>query len=263
MGVLPTPCYVFSDVHLGFASDGVHRQLLAFLRYLRSSAAAVVINGDLFEFWCEWETVIPRSSFRVLAGLADLREAGIPVVMIAGNHDCWGGDVLRKDVGVDYRMEGWSGEIGPWRTRIEHGDGLRPDADRGYRAIKPILRNPLAMRAYRLLPPDFATALAGGSSNASRTYAARDRGAGLREAAGRVLAANAEVDLLIYGHSHVPDLERVSVSQVYGNPGSWLDAPHFLRITNERVALRKWEDSAESPDLNAFDRSAEKPLPKL
>ncbi len=261
--MLPTPAYVFSDAHLGFAPPTVHDQVLGFLRHLRTAAGSVVINGDLFEFWFEWKTVIPRSSFRILAALADLREAGIPVIMLAGNHDCWGGDVLTRDVGVEYRLAGWEGEVGGWQTLIEHGDGLRPVEDRGYRALRTVLRNGLAIRAFRWLHPDLATPLAGGSSNASRTYAARDRGRGLREAASRVLAARPDVDLVIYGHSHVPSLERITPRQVYANPGSWLDGPNYLRITPERVALRAWTGSAESPDLDAFDRPAKEPLAHL
>ncbi len=51
--------------------------------------------------------------------------------------------------------------------------------------------------------------------------------------------------------------------RIYGNPGSWLDAPHYLRITEHRVALREWSGSAESADLHAFDGPAEKALTKL
>jgi UDP-2,3-diacylglucosamine hydrolase len=261
--VLPTPTYVFSDAHLGFASAEVHDRVLSFLRHCRQSARSVVINGDLFEFWFEWKTVIPRSSYRILAAMADLHDAGVPVVLVAGNHDCWGGDVLRGDVGVDYRMDPWEGKIGGWSARIEHGDGLRPKEDRGYRALRKVLRNSWAIRAFRWLHPDLATPLAGGSSNASRTYAPRDRGQGLLEAARRELASRPDVDLLVYGHSHVPALARVSPTQVYANAGSWLDRPTFLRITDDRIALREWNGSAESADLDAFDRIAKEPLTKL
>jgi UDP-2,3-diacylglucosamine hydrolase len=220
----------------------------------------VVINGDLFEFWFEWRTVIPRSSYRILSAMTDLREAGIPLVMVAGNHDCWGGDMLTRDVGADYRLDPWEGRVGGWHARIEHGDGLRPKEDRGYRALRKVLRNPWAIRAFRWLHPDLATPLAGGSSNASRTYAARDRGQGLLESARSALGAAPELELLIYGHSHVPALVRMSPTQVYANAGSWLDRPTFIRITDDRIALREWTGSAESADLDSLDRIAQKPL---
>src|ERR1700759_2272486 len=95
LALLPAPTYVISDAHLGFANPSVQHNVLTFLRHLRKKAGAVIIDGDLFECWFEWKSVVPRFSFRVLAALADLREAGIPVLMIAGNHDCWGGEVLQ------------------------------------------------------------------------------------------------------------------------------------------------------------------------
>jgi UDP-2,3-diacylglucosamine hydrolase len=189
----------------------------------------------------------------------DLRDAGVPVRMLAGNHDCWGGDVLRE-AGVEFQFGPWTGVLGGWRTRVEHGDGLRDKEDRGYRALRRVLRNPLAIRAFRILHPDLATRLAMGSSNASRTYQPRDEGRGLREVAERTLAADPSLDLLIYGHSHVWALERMPTGNVYANAGSWLDAPTFLHVTPERVALRSWLGSAEGPDLHVVDRLAEEAL---
>ena len=101
--MLAPPCHVISDVHLGHASAEVERSLLAFLRALPGRTGSLLINGDLFEFWFEWKSVVPRSGVRVLAALMDLRDAGVPMTMIAGNHDCWGGDVLRE-AGIDFQF---------------------------------------------------------------------------------------------------------------------------------------------------------------
>jgi UDP-2,3-diacylglucosamine hydrolase len=249
-----------SDAHLGFAGDEVERAVISFLRHVATHAGSLVINGDLFEFWFEWRTVIPRRGFRTIAALADVADAGVPVMMIAGNHDCWGGEVLREDVGVDYRFGPWLGDIAGWHTRIEHGDGLRPREDKRYRMLRRLLRHPLAIRTFRWLHPDLATPLATHSSNASRTYSSPDKGRGLREAAIRTADADRSLDVVLFGHSHVATLERLPNGTLYGNPGSWLDAPSFLHITSERIAMRHWDGSAESADLNAFDRIPEKTL---
>lgn len=259
--MLPSPCYLFSDTHLGAGPSDVERRLLAFLAYLHGRAGSLVINGDLFEFWFEWRTVIPRSSFRVLASLADLVDSGVPVLWVAGNHDCWGGDVLRKDVGVDYHVGEWTGELAGWRTVIEHGDGLRDVEDRKYRRLRTVLRHPAAIWAFRhLLHPDFGSRLAAGSSHASRTYQARDGGRGLRAVAMDRLAASGPVELLIYGHSHVPALERSPHGGIYANAGSWMTKPTYLRVDEQRVALMEWTGSAEGHRLDALDRRAEKAL---
>jgi UDP-2,3-diacylglucosamine hydrolase len=257
--MLAAPCYVISDIHLGHAPVEVERSLLAFLRALPGRAGSLLINGDLFEFWFEWRTVVPRGGVRVLAALMDLRDAGVPMTMIAGNHDSWGGDVLR-DAGVDFQEGPWEGSLGGWQARVEHGDGLREKEDRGYRALRRVLRNPLAIRAYRLLHPDLATRLAMGSSQTSRSYQPRDEGRGLRAVAATTLAHRQELEVLVFGHSHVPMLERMPSGNVYANAGSWLDAPTYLVATPERIALREWTGSAEGPDLHVLDRVAEKAL---
>ena len=258
--MLPPPCYLISDAHVGHAPDTVERALLAFLRRLPGRASSLLINGDLFEFWFEWKRVVPRSGVRVLAALMDLRDAGIPMTMLAGNHDCWGGDVLRE-AGVRFLDGPLVGEVGGWRARVEHGDGLRDKEDRGYRALRRVLRNPLAIRAFGgILHPDFATRLAMGSSSTSRNYAPRDDGRGLRAVAEGTLAADRSLELVVYGHSHVASLERMGDGGVYANAGSWLDAPTYLRVTPERVSLRSFDASPEGTNLHTLERVAEKTL---
>lgn len=252
--MLNAPCYIVSDTHLGVASSQIEKSFVAFLRGLATEAKSLVINGDLFDFWFEWKTVIPRRSFRALAALAELRDAGVEILWVAGNHDCWGGEILRDDVGVDYVVGPWDGTIAGWKVRIEHGDGLRDREDRGYRMIRPIMRNALAIRAFRMIHPDWASRLAQGSSNASRTYRAKDEGRGLRALALKQLESARDLDLLVYGHSHVPALERISGGGVFANAGSWLDAPTFLRLTDEAIELRRWDGSSQGACLDSVNR---------
>lgn len=256
--MLPSPCFIFSDAHLGFAPGDVDQATLQFLRSLRGRAGSLVINGDLFEFWFEWKRVIPRPAFRILAALADLREAGMPVVMLAGNHDCWGGDVLRNEVGIEYRLDAFIGDAAGWTAHIEHGDGLRVVEDAWYRRLRSVLRHPLAARAFRWLPADAASGLAYGSSSASRVHSAADEGAGLRQVAFDMLATRPDLDLVAYGHSHVPELTRSPGGGVYANSGPWYDQRTYLVLDPERIVLRRWTGSAEGTDLDTLDRAPEK-----
>jgi len=251
--VLSAPCYVVSDAHLGVASLEIERSFVGFLRGLAGRASSLVINGDLFDFWFEWKTVIPRRSFRALAALAELRDAGVSILWVAGNHDCWGGEILREDVGVDYVVGPWNGTIAGRNVRIEHGDGLREREDRGYRLIRPVMRNRFAIKAFRMLHPDWASRIALGSSTASRVHRARDEGRELRAYAERELASATELDLHVYGHSHVAALERMPGGGVFGNAGSWLDAPTYLELTSESVELREWDGSSEGKRLDSID----------
>ena len=251
--MLKAPCYIVSDAHLGVASSQIEKSFVSFLRGLAGEAASLVINGDLFDFWFEWRTVIPRAGFRVLASLARLTDDGIPVLWIAGNHDCWGGEVLKADVGVTYHVGTWTGEIAGWRTRIDHGDGLRDVEDRRYRLLRSVLRHPWSIRAFRWIHPDFGSRIALGSSQASRTYRARDGGEGLRAVAHTQLASLTGTDLLIYGHSHVALLER-GPHGVYANAGTWMDDTTYLSIRDDAVRLHRWSPDAPERELAAVTR---------
>ena len=228
---------------------------------MRGRAGSLVINGDLFDFWFEWERVIPREGFRVLAALADLRDDGVEIVWVAGNHDCWGGDFLRQELGVRYELGPWAGVAAGWRARFEHGDGLREVEDRKYRALRRVIRHPASIWLYGRLHPDFASRLANGSARASRQLPrARDEGAGLRAVAATSLVADPALDLLVYGHSHVAALERLGRG-VYANAGSWLFDPTFLVLTPDEVALLRWDAAlAQGHRLDAVDRRAEELL---
>lgn len=251
---LSTPCFVFSDAHIGTAGtasptgnggtsgtwgDGrsqPERTIVALMDLARREAKSVVINGDLFDFWFEWRSVMPRVGFRALAAIAAAAESGVRVVWIAGNHDCWGGDVLRE-AGVEYHVGPWRGTIGRWETLIEHGDGLRDREDAGYRVLRSVLRNPLAIWAFRhLLHPDWASALARSTSHTSRGMRPRDGGEGLAAVAQARLAADPALDLYVYGHTHAAAMARAPEGGVYANPGAWMDGPGFLRIGSDAIA---------------------------
>ncbi|MBL0941057.1 MAG: UDP-2,3-diacylglucosamine diphosphatase [Gemmatimonadaceae bacterium] len=255
--MLSTPCHVVGDVHLGVASRESEMALLAFLRDIPSIGGSLVIMGDLFDFWFAWRHAMPRTGFRTLAALADLHDAGVPVVWIGGNHDCWGGDALRQETGAHYTLEPWQGAIGPWQAFLAHGDGLREKEDAPYRRLRTVLRHPWSIAAYSMLHPNLATRIAMASSKTSRKGRARDGGAGLRSVGGAQLAALNGPSLVIHGHSHVPTLERVGRG-VYANAGAWYLDRQFLRIEDEQISRLEWQASGEHVVLDVIERPVEK-----
>ena len=255
--MLPTPCYVIGDAHLGIAPAESERALLAFLRSLTGRARSLVIMGDLFDFWFAWRHVMPRSGFRVLAAIADLRDAGVEVLWIGGNHDCWGGDQLAADTGAQYTLEEWRGRIGPWRTVLAHGDGLRAKEDAPYRRLRTVLRHPLAIRAFRLLHPDLASRVALASSDTSRHRRAGDEGRGLLSIGKALLERPDGPDLVIHGHSHVPRLEGAGGGW-YANAGAWYLDHQYLHIDDRTVTRYAWTRSGEEHVLDVGHRAVEK-----
>ncbi len=256
--MLPTPCLVFGDAHLGVATPDAERALLAFLRSVPSRARSLIIMGDLFDFWFAWRHVIPRSGYRALAALAEVHEAGVEIVWIGGNHDCWGGDVLMAETGAHYTLSPWRDHIGHWSSLLQHGDGLREREDAPYRRLRTVLRHPLSIRAFRWLHPDLATRVALASSDTSRHRRAGDEGRGLLAVATPTLHDPAGPQLVIHGHSHVPTLQAVGRGW-YANAGAWYLDQQYLRIDDDTITRRLWTGSGEGDVLDIGHRLAEEP----
>ncbi|MCU0649367.1 MAG: UDP-2,3-diacylglucosamine diphosphatase [Gemmatimonadaceae bacterium] len=247
------PWYVISDAHIGVASAERERALVAFLEALEGRAHGLLIVGDLFDFWFEWRRVLPRHGVQVIGALARLVRRGTSVTWLAGNHDCWGGEILTHDLGIRYVRDEWIDDVGAWRIAAHHGDGLRGDVDRGYRRLRAVLRHPLAIRAYRWLHPDLATRLALGTSAASRLRQASDGGAGLRAVAAARLGTPDAPDVVLYGHSHVPALERIGRG-IYANCGAWWADPLYLRVDAETLTLARWNGALDTDAVTALPR---------
>lgn len=220
--------YFLSDIHFGIGSADEERvkqrRFLALAREMEERAERCVIAGDLFDFWFEYRSVLPRGTHHVLHALASLVEHGVRVSYVVGNHDFAAGRFFRDELGIELHHGDAELEAGGTRIAVCHGDGLAP-RDGGYRLLKRVIRHPLSIALFRVLHPDAGFALARLVSRQSRGFtAAKDYGAsdGMREEARRRIAAGA--GLVVMGHRHKPALEAID-GGVYVNLGDWMS--HF------------------------------------
>jgi len=236
--------YFISDVHLGLGDRAVERakedRLLAFLRAILPSTDQLFVLGDLFDFWFEYKTVIPKGFHRTLAALQAFTEKGIPVHFLAGNHDCWIGDFLSTELGMTLHFEPFEVTVDRKRVYLHHGDGLA-EKDLGYRLIKPILRSRMNIALYRWLHPDIGVPLARGSSRTSRGYTSAKH-YGEEEAmvryAGKKISEG--LDIVIMGHRHKPHHEKIGKG-VYVNLGDWITYNSYGKLARGRMTLETWK----------------------
>src|SRR4029078_3752306 len=142
---MPPPSAIFlSDAHLGAepkaAEADREARLLAFLAALPGRADALYVVGDLFDFWFEYATALPRRHFRLLKALDDLQGSGVHVTLLTGNHDfwlgrvldtllhshhaCWLGRFLHDELGIVTHDGPLTVERDGRRIWLHHGDGL-------------------------------------------------------------------------------------------------------------------------------------------
>ncbi len=236
--------YFISDVHLGLGAKAQERikedRLLHFLKAIRPSAERLFILGDLFDFWFEYRTVVPKGFHRTLSALQEFTDSGIAVEYMAGNHDYWIGDFFATELGMVLHFEPFEAQLQGKRVYFHHGDGLAKN-DFGYRFIKPILRNRWSIRAYRLLHPDLGVRLARRSSQTSRAYtSAKDYG---KEEEGMLAFAREKIregtDIVVMGHRHKPRIEPVDHG-LYVNLGDWISFCTYGEMAGGQMSLNSW-----------------------
>ena len=236
--------YFFSDVHLGL--DSLEREkekenrLLGFLRHILPTSDHLVIVGDLFDFWFEYATVIPKGFHRTLASLQEFTDRGIPVHYLAGNHDFWMGEFFHKELGMELHFEPFEITLAGKRIFFHHGDGLAKN-DTGYKLIKPVLRNRINIHLYRWLHPDIGVKLARGSSRTSRGYTAKKH---YGEEEGMIELARERigqgVDIVMMGHRHKPSFLSIDRG-MYVNLGDWITYNTYAELTTEGLHLNVWD----------------------
>jgi len=142
--VLGHTLVVLSDAHLGYAPPAVETALLEFLDIMPSLGDTLLVNGDLFEFWFAYRTVVPRHAFRTAAALSALARK-VPVLMVGGNHDRWGLEFWNREAGIRYAPHRLEFEAGGRRGLAVHGDALRAAVESGTARIRPVLMTAAAM----------------------------------------------------------------------------------------------------------------------
>ena len=80
--------YFLSDAHLGSRAiehgRTQERRLVNFLDSIKHKAAAVYLLGDMFDFWYEFRTVVPKGYTRFLGKLSELTDMGVEVHLVRG-----------------------------------------------------------------------------------------------------------------------------------------------------------------------------------
>ena len=93
-----------SDFHLGIPNKKESRfretKIISWLETIEKDAAAILLVGDLFDFWFEYDYVVPKGFIRFLSKLAEFSDKGIPVYIFHGNHDMWMSDYLETEIGA-------------------------------------------------------------------------------------------------------------------------------------------------------------------
>jgi UDP-2,3-diacylglucosamine hydrolase len=235
---------VVGDAHLGYAGSGDEEAFQEFLEAVPSLGTRLLVTGDLFDFWFEYRSVIPRRPFRTLARLAALKDRGVAIEVFGGNHDRWGGDFWEKDLGIPFHREGVDLALAGRKAWVHHGDGL-VEQKLGGKIIHRVTRNPLTIMVFSLLHPTagfwLADRLSGALSEGTKTGAVLDAAAEAQQRFARsVLAGRPELQLVLLAHTHRQRLVEMEPGRFYLNAGQWVRDRQYAIITPQEIRTLTW-----------------------
>ncbi len=219
-----------SDFHLGISGidDTKTREnkIVAWLDSYRGRFQHLILVGDIFDYWFEYKSVIPRGFSQFWSKMRLLRDEGIDIYFFTGNHDMWMFDFATQEYGIPILRDPQLFEINGFKTIIHHSDGLGP-GDYSYKFIKRVFSNKLAQFFFSTLHPNIGIGLMRFFSGTSRKYG-KDIEAFQNKKERQVIYAENElskndIDFFIFGHRHLPiDYLLSNKKSRYINLGDWL-----------------------------------------
>jgi UDP-2,3-diacylglucosamine hydrolase len=247
--------FFISDFHLGSPDHQTslqrERYIIQFLESIQHEAAEIFIVGDLFDFWFEYKTVVPKGYVRILGKLATLTDAGIPIQFFVGNHDMWMKNYFETELAIPVYYEPKTFVRNGKKFLIGHGDGLGP-GDGGYKFLKKIFRNKLSQGLFGVLPPALGVGLANYFSRKSRSVTEQtnvkfwgEEGEWLISYCKKRLAEE-PFDYLIFGHRHLPIDFRFPNGSRYINLGDWIRYFTYASFNGEELTLQSYDPSLDN-----------------
>ncbi len=246
--------YFASDFHLGIPDHDRslvrEKRMVAWLEMARADASEIYLMGDLFDFWFEYRTAIPRGYARLLGKLAEITDSGIPVHLFRGNHDMWAFNYLTEELNITLHRDPEFHEFNGVKFYLAHGDGLGP-GDHGYKFIKKVFANRFNQWLFRLLHPDLGIRMALYWSRKSRAVATEkekkdeERNKKLIEERIRIhslemIRNHPDLQFLIYGHYHYPMVSPLSETAIQVVLGDWITHFSYGVFDGRTFELKTW-----------------------
>jgi len=228
---------IISDVHL---NDGYELKAKLLIRFFEKEVIhfnKLYILGDFFDVWPGTNGYLVRKYKPVIHSLKQLRERGIKIHFLEGNHDFKLGRYFSEELGIivhpDFLTEKWQDK----RVLLTHGDWAN-QKNFSQQALRKFLRLDVVHQIKKCLPPKTIYKLGKMSSSISRRYwmSYRKKHEDLIKLKYRSIAQNffkEGYDIVVMGHIHFPDDLSCDIGGRkcrYINVGDWVEHFSFLEF---------------------------------
>ncbi len=240
--------YFASDFHLGSPNKEESRirekKIISWLNFIQKDAKAIYLVGDIFDFWFEYNKVVPKGFVRLLGKIASITDNGTPVHLFVGNHDLWMRDYLETEIGVSIHHGNIIIQQENIKILIGHGDGLG-DGDYLYKIIKKIFTSKICQWAFARFHPNFTFTLAHTWSRSSRKSGEEAQFISNEK---EILFGYCQeqqalnpVDYYIFGHRHLPLELKIDKKATYINLGEWISQKTYGVLEKGILKLKTYK----------------------
>jgi UDP-2,3-diacylglucosamine hydrolase len=241
--------YFASDNHLGAPtreeSAPREQKFIAWLDKVKHDAAVIFLLGDLFDFWFEYKTVVPKGFTRTLGKLAEISDSGIQIHYFVGNHDLWMNGYFEEELNIPVYHKPQEYTFNNSTFFIGHGDGLGP-GDKGYKRMKMLFTNPVAKWFFKWLHPDLGVKLAQYMSVKNKLISGDEDIRFLGEDKEWLVQYSKKKlqekhrDFFIFGHRHLPLEIDLNSASKYINLGDWISHFTYGEFDGETFDLKEF-----------------------
>lgn len=247
--------FFLSDFHLGApnaaGSLAREKKIVQFLDGIKDEAHTIFLVGDLFDFWYEYSTVVPKGFVRLLGKIAELSDSGISLHLFVGNHDMWMKNYFQKEFNIPVYFAPKEFSFNGKQFLVGHGDGLGP-GDHGYKALKKVFRNPVCQWLFGICPPAIGMGLANYFSRKSRAATGQSEEVFMGEDKEWLIIYSKErlrekkIDYFVFGHRHLPIDHRLSEGSRYINLGDWISYFTYAAFDGNDMELKSYAGRDEA-----------------
>ena len=231
--------YFASDIHLGSGDREQQRateqRFVEWLDSIEPTAEVLFLVGDIFDFWFEYQRVVPKGFVRTLGKLAQLSDHGVRIVMLTGNHDMWVGKYLTEECGVELYTTPQQFTLRGKQFFISHGDNTNIKGEPMLRLMNSFFRSKsLRVVASWLVHPDLFLRFGQWWSGSSRK-AHKDQ-TDLKYLNPLIEFAKGynkqPIDHFVFGHLHIPhQVENITFLGNWAHAASWAELDESGNIT--------------------------------
>lgn len=241
--------YFASDFHLGVpdyqGSRAREDKIVRWLDSIKGDAFELFLMGDIFDFWFEYTTVVPKGYIRLFGKLAELTDAGVHLYMFRGNHDMWMFDYFEKELNATMISNEFIMERNDKKFYLHHGDGLGP-GDAKYKMLKKFFRSGFCQWLFERIHPNFGVGIANYWSQHSRLVQGKNEVRKSLEQEwlvtfSREVLRTTFFDYLIFGHRHLPLDIQLNEQSRYVNLGEWVNYFSYAVFDGEDLKLEYFE----------------------